>query len=80
MKLPQRSVVMTSDCVVICVISGDVVVCLVMQAVEDMNGKLVNGRSVYVNRAQKKKERQMELHRKYEAEKMERYNRYDIPQ
>lgn len=51
-----------------------------MQAVEEMNGQLVNGRSVYVNRAQKKKERQMELHRKYEAEKMERYNRYDIPQ
>ena len=76
MKLPQRSVVTTSDCVVSCVISGDVVVC--MQAVEDMNGKLVNGRSVYVNRAQKKKERQMELHRKYEAEKMERYNRYDV--
>ena len=76
MKLPQRSVVTTSDCVVSYVISGDVVVC--MQAVEDMNGKLVNGRSVYVNRAQKKKERQMELHRKYEAEKMERYNRYDV--
>lgn len=40
-----------------------------------MNGKMINGRPVYVNRAQKKKERQMELHRKYEAEKMERYNR-----
>jgi polyadenylate-binding protein len=47
-----------------------------VQAVEDMNGQLVNGRTVYVNRAQKKKERQMELHRRYEAEKMERYNRY----
>ena len=47
-----------------------------MQAVEEMNGKLVNGRPIYVNRAQKKKERQMELQRKYEAEKMERYNRY----
>ena len=40
-----------------------------------MNGKMVNGKAVYVNRAQKKKERQMELHRRYEAEKMERYNR-----
>ena len=40
-----------------------------------MNGKLVNGRPIYLGRAQKKKERQMELHRKYEAEKMERYNR-----
>ncbi len=50
--------------------------CLLVQAVDEMNGKLVNGRSVYVNRAQKKKERQMELHRRYEAEKMERYNRY----
>lgn len=41
-----------------------------------MNGKMVNGKMIYVNRAQKKKERQMELHRKYEAEKMERYNRF----
>lgn len=41
-----------------------------------MNGKLMNGKMIYVNRAQKKKERQMELHRKYEAEKMERYNRF----
>lgn len=46
------------------------------KAVEEMNGKMINGRPVYVNRAQKKKERQMELHRKYEAEKMERYNRF----
>ena len=39
-----------------------------------MNGKMVNGRTIYINRAQKKKERQMDLQRKYEAEKMERYN------
>ena len=41
-----------------------------------MNGKLVNGRSLYCGRAQKKKERMAELHRRYEAEKMERYTRY----
>ena len=46
-----------------------------MQAVEEMNGKMVNGRYIYVNRAQKKKERQMELQRKYEAEKIKCYNR-----
>lgn len=38
--------------------------------------KLESGATLYVGRAQKKKERQMELNRKYEAEKMERYNRY----
>lgn len=45
-------------------------------AVEKMNGKMLNGHAIYVSRAQKKKERQMELHRRYEAEKMERYNKY----
>ena len=45
------------------------------QAVDDMNGSLLNGRMVYCGRAQKKKERMAELQRKYEAEKMERYSK-----
>lgn len=41
-----------------------------------MNGQVTEGGSkLYVSRAQKKKERQQELMRKHEAEKMERYNR-----
>ena len=40
-----------------------------------MNGKLVNGRPIYLNRAQKKNKRQVEVYRKYEAEKMKHYNR-----
>lgn len=45
------------------------------QAVDDMNGKLVNNRPLYCGRAQKKKERVVELQRRYEAERMERYSR-----
>lgn len=45
-------------------------------ALEKMNGKTVSGHTLYVSRAQKKKERQQELMRRHEAEKMERYNRY----
>ena len=41
-----------------------------------MNGQTVNGQILYVSRAQKKKERQQELMRRHEAEKMERYNKY----
>lgn len=42
-----------------------------------MNGSVTStGGKLYVSRAQKKKERQQELMRKHEAEKMERYNRY----
>lgn len=45
-----------------------------------MNGQLMdNGSKLYVSRAQKKKERQQELMRKHEAEKMERYNRLAVP-
>lgn len=43
-----------------------------------MNGfKTSTGQTLYVSRAQKKKERQQELMRKHEAEKMERYTRCD---
>ncbi|NXI36477.1 EPAB protein, partial [Galbula dea] len=46
------------------------------QAVTDMNGKEINGRMVYVGRAQKRLERQSELKRKFEQIKQERVSRY----
>lgn len=47
------------------------------QAVEALNGKeLIEGKPLYVGRAQKKAERQQELKRRFEALKMERLNRY----
>ncbi|POI23506.1 hypothetical protein CIB84_012744, partial [Bambusicola thoracicus] len=46
------------------------------QAVADMNGKEINGRMVYVGRAQKRMERQSELKRKFEQMKQERVSRY----
>ncbi|NXE79667.1 EPAB protein, partial [Cochlearius cochlearius] len=46
------------------------------QAVADMNGKEINGRLVYVGRAQKRLERQSELKRKFEQIKQERVSRY----
>ncbi|KAJ8911052.1 hypothetical protein NQ315_015106 [Exocentrus adspersus] len=46
-------------------------------AVEGLNGKeIVEGKPLYVGRAQKKAERQQELKRRFEALKMERLNRY----
>ncbi|XP_018329520.1 polyadenylate-binding protein 1 isoform X2 [Agrilus planipennis] len=46
-------------------------------AVEELNGKeIVEGKSMYVGRAQKKAERQQELKRRFEQLKMERMNRY----
>lgn len=46
------------------------------KAVEEMNGKEVDGKEIYVGRAQKKAERQAELKEKFERMKMERINRY----
>uniref|UniRef100_A0A8C9NHI8 Polyadenylate-binding protein n=1 Tax=Serinus canaria TaxID=9135 RepID=A0A8C9NHI8_SERCA len=46
------------------------------KAVADMNGKEINGRVLYVGRAQKRLERQSELKRKFEQMKQERVNRY----
>ncbi|NWR57194.1 PABP4 protein, partial [Bucorvus abyssinicus] len=46
------------------------------KAVEDMNGKDINGKLVFVGRAQKKVERQAELKRKFEQLKQERLSRY----
>lgn len=49
-----------------------------MQAVAEMNGKELNGRVLYVGRAQKRLERQSELKRKFELIKQERLNRYQV--
>ncbi|XP_069810181.1 embryonic polyadenylate-binding protein isoform X1 [Dendropsophus ebraccatus] len=46
------------------------------KAVAEMNGKEINGRMVYVGRAQKRIERQSELKRKFEQIKQERISRY----
>ena len=46
------------------------------QAVDDLNGKEMNGKTLYVGRAQKKAERQAELKDKFERLKLERMNRY----
>ncbi|XP_056155474.1 polyadenylate-binding protein 1A-like, partial [Lampris incognitus] len=46
------------------------------KAVDDMNGKELDGRQVYVGRAQKKGERQNELMRKFEQMKQVRATRY----
>ncbi|CAB0010435.1 unnamed protein product [Nesidiocoris tenuis] len=47
------------------------------KAVAELNGKeIVEGKPLYVGRAQKKAERQQELKRKFEQLKMDRLNRY----
>lgn len=47
-----------------------------VQAMDAMNNQKTAGGSIlYVSRAQKKKERQLELMHRHEAKKMERYNR-----
>lgn len=47
------------------------------QAVTELNGKeIVEGKPMYVGRAQKKAERQQELKRRFEQLKIERMNRY----
>ncbi|XP_058457441.1 polyadenylate-binding protein [Malaya genurostris] len=47
------------------------------RAVQELNGKELNdGKILYVGRAQKKNERQMELKRRFEQLKMERLTRY----
>jgi len=49
-----------------------------VQAVEEMNGKDINGKMVFVGRAQKKVERQAELKRRFEQLKQERISRYQV--
>ncbi|XP_006869373.1 PREDICTED: polyadenylate-binding protein 1-like isoform X2 [Chrysochloris asiatica] len=46
------------------------------KAVDEMNGKELNGKQIYVGRAQKKVERQTELNRKFEQMKQDRITRY----
>lgn len=43
-----------------------------------MNGKDINGKIVFVGRAQKKVERQAELKRRFEQLKQERISRYQV--
>merc|ERR1719326_2605589 len=45
-------------------------------ACAELNGTEVQGKTIYVGRAQKKAERQMELKKKFEQMKQERLNRY----
>ncbi len=45
-----------------------------VQAVDELNGKDIDGRVLYIGRAQKKAERQAELKEKFERMKMERIN------
>lgn len=49
-----------------------------MKAVDEMNGKELNGKQIYVGRAQKKVERQTELKRKFEQMKQDRITRYQV--
>ena len=46
------------------------------KAVEELNGSEMNGRTLFVGRAQKKAERQQELKKKFEQLKIERLNKY----
>ncbi|KAM3926866.1 polyadenylate-binding protein 1-like [Leptodactylus fuscus] len=46
------------------------------KAVQEMNGKDLNGKVIYVGRAQRKTERQFELKRKYEQIKRDRIAKY----
>merc|ERR1711881_537204 len=46
------------------------------EACEQLNNSDLEGKTIYVGRAQKKAERQAELKKKFEAIKMERMNRY----
>ena len=47
-------------------------------ACEEMNGKEMNAKTIFVGRAQKKAERQMELKKKFEQMKLERMSRYQV--
>jgi len=46
------------------------------KACDDMHAKDINGKTLFVGRAQKRNERQTELRRKFEQMKIERLNRY----
>lgn len=46
------------------------------KACDEMHAKDINGKTLFVGRAQKRNERQTELRRKFEQMKIERLNRY----
>ncbi|XP_066142899.1 embryonic polyadenylate-binding protein-like isoform X1 [Euwallacea fornicatus] len=46
------------------------------KAAREMNGKEYDNRTLYVGRAQKKSERMNELRKKYEQQRMERFNKF----
>lgn len=48
------------------------------QAVDEMNGKELDGKVIYVGRAQKRLERQGELKRKFDQIRRERFQRYQV--
>lgn len=48
------------------------------QAVDEMNGTELNGKMIYVGRAQKRLERQGELKRRFELIKQDRIQRYQV--
>eukprot|EP00064_Thunnus_orientalis_P001954 superscaffoldBa00000133_g1958 len=48
------------------------------KAVDEMNGKEINGKIIYVGRAQKRLERQGELKRKFDQIKQDRIQRYQV--
>ncbi|XP_060229367.1 polyadenylate-binding protein 1-like [Meriones unguiculatus] len=50
------------------------------KAVEEMNGKDLNGKQIYVGRAQKKVERQTELKQKFGQMKQEKHKPEQVPQ
>ena len=50
--------------------------CVTWQAVDTLNGTEMDGKVVYVGRAQKKAERHAELKEKFERSKLERIARY----
>lgn len=56
----------------------DLLLLILLQAVEEMNGKDISGKIVFVGRAQKKVERQAELKRRFEQLKQERISRYQV--
>lgn len=47
-------------------------------ACDELNGSELGGQIIYVGRAQKKAERQLELKRKFEQLKLERMSRYQV--
>lgn len=51
---------------------------LFSQAVDEMNGTELNGKMIYVGRAQKRLERQGELKRKFDLIKQDRIQRYQV--